>query len=656
MKLRVAIVCTVLAVLGPRLAHAQATTRLAILQAEDRRARTPADLATLRAGARSRDGQTARVALRALGRLERPALIPDILAGLRHPLPEVRAEAANAAAQAAHGWRAGGPGGAALTSLQASLIARLGVEAEPTVRAALCESIARLPYTAAGEVEKAESTLLEFAPRATTNTDRLGLAKGFEAFTRLQRTVRPASQATIDELRALARRTPARSEQELLRDARVRRLALEALATLAATDADTVTAVAADPDPQVRRLAVRAAVLDGTDAVVARGLNDPTAMVRVEALRTLRTRHPQQVCAPALTNASDPDITVAMVAIDQLAACGDDAPAVEYLSRAVSDLADAEAPRNWHRAAHALVALAAADPARAGAALPTYLRARTWQLRLYAARAAGSLRLREPLEQLARDADDNVVEAAVAALSSLVGHEADRVYVDALARDGHQVVRVSALALDGTPNTEAALPALRLALQRVEEDSRPGASDARTALRATLTSIGAAVRPARPAILPAAPLNAAELRRLSSPRARVVIRDVGTFDVALFTLEAPATVLRFAQLASSGYYNGLTFHRIVPNGIIQGGSPGANEYISNAPFMRDEVGTWPHVRGALGISTRGRDTGDAQIFVDLIDNPRYDHTYTVFAQVLNGIEIVDRIIEGDVIESVEILP
>ncbi len=72
-------------------------------------------------------------------------------------------------------------------------------------------------------------------------------------------------------------------------------------------------------------------------------------------------------------------------------------------------------------------------------------------------------------------------------------------------------------------------------------------------------------------------------------------------------------------------------------------------------FMRDELGSWPHVRGAVGISTRGRDTGDAQIFIDLVDNPRLDHDYTVFAQVLNGIEVVDRIVEGDVIQRIDIL-
>ena len=136
----------------------------------------------------------------------------------------------------------------------------------------------------------------------------------------------------------------------------------------------------------------------------------------------------------------------------------------------------------------------------------------------------------------------------------------------------------------------------------------------------------------------------------------MTIRGVGGFDLLLLTSHAQATVLRFARLAESGYYNGLTFHRVVPNFVIQGGSPGANEYIGDSPFMLDELGRWPHVRGAVGISTRGRDTGDAQFFVDLVDNPRLDHEYTVFAQVLNGLEVIDQILEGDVIERIDIIP
>ncbi len=638
-------------------AYAQtAATRLSILQAEDRRAPSPAALAVIRAGTRSGDGQTARIALRALGRLERPALITDILPSLRHRLPEVRAEAANAVAQAAHGLRDGRGPVVALAPAQTALITRLGADDTPAVRAAAADALARLPYASAADVARTETALLEFAPRATTNADRLGLAKALEAFTRLQHTVRPPGPGVVDLLRRLARHEEARPDQERLRDARVRRLALESLITLGAADVDSIVAAASDPDPQVRRLAVRAATVEGAEAVVARGLNDPAPMVRIEALRTSRARSVRDACGPALIGASDPDMLAATVAIDQLSSCGDNAEAVAYLIQAIADRADAEAPRNWHRAAHALVALAAAAPADARAALDGYASSRVWQLRVAAARAAGLLKMRELLEQLARDGEDNVVEAAVIALTAAVGHGGDDLYASALSSNGYQVVRVAARALEGSPRAAAVVPALTQAFARAEDDGRPGAADARAALRATLTSLGAPPRAARPGTLPTAPLTVAELRRLAAPRARFTIRDVGVFDVALFTQEAPATVLRFVELASSGYYDGLTFHRVVPNGIIQGGSPGANEYSSDAPFMRDEVGLWPHVRGAVGISTRGRDTGDAQIFVNLVDNPRYDHTYTVFAQVLNGLEIIDRILEGDVIDSVEIVP
>src|SRR5207244_2676960 len=86
------------------------TTRLSDLLAEDRRAPTAGDVAVLRAGARSQDPQTALIGVRGLGRLERPALIPDILPGLKSPLPEIRAEAANAIGQAAQGWKKGSSG------------------------------------------------------------------------------------------------------------------------------------------------------------------------------------------------------------------------------------------------------------------------------------------------------------------------------------------------------------------------------------------------------------------------------------------------------------------------------------------------------------------------------------------------------------------
>jgi peptidyl-prolyl cis-trans isomerase B (cyclophilin B) len=330
------------------------------------------------------------------------------------------------------------------------------------------------------------------------------------------------------------------------------------------------------------------------------------------------------------------------------------------LDRAVTDLSDAASPRGWHRAAHAVVALAAASAERGAAVLPQFTGSRIWQLRMYAARAAATLKNRELLERFASDDDDNVREAAVEGLRKLSGHDADSVYIAQLSRRGYQAVRAGAVALADTPNRDTAIPALQAALERLMTEARDNSHDARGAIVKTLTGLGenvpaSATKPFTVAGS-ASDLNAEDLRRLAAPRARVTMRGVGTFELALFTTQAPATVLRFARLAESGYYNGLTFHRIVPNFVIQGGSPGANEYVGDSPFMRDELGLWPHVRGAVGISTRGRDTGDAQIFVDLVDNPRLDHDYTVFAQVLNGIEVVDRILEGDVIERVEIIP
>jgi cyclophilin family peptidyl-prolyl cis-trans isomerase len=129
----------------------------------------------------------------------------------------------------------------------------------------------------------------------------------------------------------------------------------------------------------------------------------------------------------------------------------------------------------------------------------------------------------------------------------------------------------------------------------------------------------------------------------------------GSFELRLFPDDAPITVGRFLRLVRSGYYDGLTLHRVVPNFVVQGGSPGANEYVGDGPFLRDEVGLRSHRRGSVGISTRGRNTGDAQFFIDLVDLPRLDHDYTVFAEVTSGMATVDQLLEGDVMAKVEVI-
>jgi cyclophilin family peptidyl-prolyl cis-trans isomerase len=637
--------------------------RLAILQAEDRRAPTANDVAIIRAGARSDDAQTVRIAVRALGRLERPSLVADIVPALRFAVPEVRAEAATAIGQAAQGWKRdrGAAPAATLDSVIATLVARLKVDTDPDVRAAICETLGRLPYTTVAQADRAETALLDASTRAETIVDRLGIAKAFEVFVRAHRALRPPSDAA----RALLRRFSMPVADEPATGTRIRRLALEALITAGTVDADLIAAAAKDVDPQMRRLAMRAAAARGpsgaADQVAAAALRDDSPIVRLEALRTLRVQNSPTICDASTAAVSDSNIHVALLAIDQLAGCSASADAVAVLDRLVADRAAVESPRGWHRAAHALTALASASPDRGATALAALSGAPVWQVRLYAARAAATLRNRAVLERFAADDDDNVREAAIGGLKTVAGHDADEVYISQLTRSGNQVVRAAAVALEGTPHPDTAAPALSAALQRLVAERRDNSHDARDAIAKTLAGVSGdnPLRGLTPRSLqgltPRNDLNVDDLRRLASPRALVTIRDVGTFELALFTAQAPATVLRFAHLAASGYYNGLTFHRVVPNFVIQGGSPGANEYVGDATFMRDELGSWPHVRGAVGISTRGRDTGDAQIFIDLVDNPRLDHEYTVFAQVLNGIDVVDRIVEGDVIEKIDII-
>lgn len=168
-----------------------------------------------------------------------------------------------------------------------------------------------------------------------------------------------------------------------------------------------------------------------------------------------------------------------------------------------------------------------------------------------------------------------------------------------------------------------------------------------------LTAWTGTPRTAAPQPLVQPGVTTAMVAALRAKSLRFHMTGLGHFDIALDVDVAPLTAIRIARRAGEGYYNGLTFHRIAPNFVIQGGSPGANEYSGESFFMRDEPGL--HLRGTVGISTRGRDTGDAQIFVNTIDSPRLDHIYTVFGTVAAGMDVVDAILEGDVIERVELV-
>jgi cyclophilin family peptidyl-prolyl cis-trans isomerase len=129
----------------------------------------------------------------------------------------------------------------------------------------------------------------------------------------------------------------------------------------------------------------------------------------------------------------------------------------------------------------------------------------------------------------------------------------------------------------------------------------------------------------------------------------------GSFTVRLFPDETPATVARVLRLVREGFYDGKVFQRVEPNFVVQGGVPDANEYVGDSLFMRDELTPRMHTRGTLGISARGRDTGDGQWFINLVDNPLLDHEYTVFGRIERGQAVAERILEGDRIARVQVI-
>jgi cyclophilin family peptidyl-prolyl cis-trans isomerase len=673
--------------------------RQAVFEAEDRRARTEADLKTLLDGTRHPSEAVQRMAIRALGRLERPVLLGNIQPALSSTFAAVRAAAAEALGQAVSGAGADASGAA-----QAALIKHLGGERDQAVIGAICWTLGRLPYGTAQAARSAEVTLLVAALPIDTSSNttlalRLGVARGLESLLRRNAKLFTPSPETVRRLTqmALERRKPRRHD-EAEDVIRVRRLAMAALASSKQADEQTITAAAADPDAQVRRLALvaLASAAPGSVSEAARaklsstGLADPDYLVRYEALRIHARSLTGAFAAwtPVFAALDDPSPHVALLAIDLAGGPQPDrARALTLLRREAESLpADREALRNWHRAAHALVSLARVAPEDAAALLSRFEGSVHWPVRMYAARAAALLRDAECLTRLARDERDNVRDAAITGLKTVAGHDADSLYLEAIGRPDYQLIMTAANALIGTPRRTEATAALRAGLARITGEKRETSRDVRLALIARISELGQAAdaqallpytsdfdprvaaeaaaavgkwtgqAPAvTPRPLPIAAPILADVERLRGARAVIRIAGRGTFEFMLLPDEAPATVARFVALARSGYYNGLTFHRVVPAFIVQGGSPGANEFVGDGPFMRDEIGIEPHVRGAASISTRGRDTGDAQIWFNLVDNPRLDHDYTVFGRVAAGADVLDRILECDVIEEVEIV-
>lgn len=402
--------------------------------------------------------------------------------------------------------------------------------------------------------------------------------------------------------------------------------------------------------------------------------------VRIQAVRGLgRLRDPRGV-APlvALLGQRTLDATLRLevvTALGELKAAAAFEPMLDLLSD----------PWPAMRAA-AVRAIAAIDPNGFLGVLSAMDPDPDWTVRAAVAGALGTMgRVRDGsrFSIYLKDGDQRVIPAA---LRALVRAEAPNAAAELLARLKSEdvAVRATAAELLGELNPPGAAAALVATLDASQGDLE---IDVRTAILEALVVMKAdearervtralgdrdwSVRlRARNLLKKIDPSAAAEVQRPApvrvdratyeavaaptvSPQAFIDTRK-GTIQIELAVLDAPLTVHNFITLARKGYFNGLRLHRVVPDFVVQDGDPRGDGTGGPGYTLRDELNELPYLRGTVGMALSGRDTGGSQFFITHSPQPHLDAQYTAFGRVVEGMEVVDRLQQGDVIDRVRV--
>jgi HEAT repeat protein/cyclophilin family peptidyl-prolyl cis-trans isomerase len=198
-------------------------------------------------------------------------------------------------------------------------------------------------------------------------------------------------------------------------------------------------------------------------------------------------------------------------------------------------------------------------------------------------------------------------------------------------------------ATDATPLLNEALAdpewAVRLKAAMLLEQLNP-ASDARERIRPAPSRLAAGIYETPQLVAPKI-----------SPQVYIET-DRGLIQIELAVLDAPLTAYNFVTLARQGFFNGVTFHRVVQDFVIQGGDPRGDGEGGPSYTIRDELNDRPYLRGTVGMALDWADTGGSQFFITHSPQPHLDARYTAFGRVIKGMEVVDQIEQWDVIRRV----
>lgn len=153
-----------------------------------------------------------------------------------------------------------------------------------------------------------------------------------------------------------------------------------------------------------------------------------------------------------------------------------------------------------------------------------------------------------------------------------------------------------------------------------------------------------------------APLDLEHIQSIPKDQ-KVLLQTVkGEIVIELYVEEAPTTASSFLKSVKTGYYDGKTFHRVVPNFVVQGGCPRGDGWGAPDWNLRSEFTARHYVTGSVGLASAGRDTESVQFFITHSPAPFLDGRYPLFGQVVKGMEVVQQLGVGDVIEKMEVVP
>jgi cyclophilin family peptidyl-prolyl cis-trans isomerase/HEAT repeat protein len=404
-------------------------------------------------------------------------------------------------------------------------------------------------------------------------------------------------------------------------------------------------------------------------------LQDRDEKTRIEAVRAAGALRLLRAVPPILRLMSTDTSYVQLEAIHALGQIAD-ASALEPLLDRLSD------ERAWMRAA-AIRAVPRLDRDGFLLLLSGTSPDPDWRVRTALAETLGEMEatgVEALLTQMASDRDYRVRPAALKALARTAAPAAGAVLLRHLQEASEPFERAAAAEGLVDLRPEGAAAALQAAFATATDDDDPAArlaildalrtidaEAARMVAKRALDDRSPSVRAKAASLLPPGedgadpppgdwpPRSLYEYLDLLHPRytPQAFIRtEKGVIELELFVLDAPLTVENFMRLARRGFYNGQTFHRVIPNFLVQAGDPRGDSRGGPGYTIRSEINTRAFLRGTVGMAHSGKDSEGSQFFITHLPQPQLDGVHTVFGQVVAGLNLLDRIEPGDLIREI----